>query len=94
MPALKDLFKTASTKNKSLLNMYACVWGGSGFGFRICMKCLFFLLFPKLFPDLCLDLVELRVLWGKNAVLANNSYFKYSFIDFLKTEALKGLIHG
>lgn len=50
-----------------------------------------FSLFPKLFPDLCLDLVELRVLWGKNAVLANNSCFKYSFIDFLKTEASKDL---
>ena len=95
MAALKDLLKTASTRNKSLLNMYACVWGGSGFGFWICIKCLFFLLFPKLFPDLCLDLLELRVLWGKkNAVLAKNSYFKYGFIDFLKTEALKGLIHG
>lgn len=67
MSALKDLPKTDSTKNKSLLNMYTCVWGGSGFGFRICMKYLFFLLFPKLFPDLCIDILELGVL-------------KYSFI--------------
>ena len=67
MSALKDLPKTDSTQNKSLLNMYTCVGGGSGFGFRICMKYLFFLLFPKLFPDLCLDLLELGVL-------------KYSFI--------------
>jgi len=68
---------TESTENKLLLNMYACVWGGSSFGFGICMKYLFFLLFLKLFPDLCLDLLELTVLWGKkNAVPAKNSFFK------------------
>lgn len=80
MSALKGLPRTESTKNKSPLNMYACVWGGSGLGFRICMKYLFFLLFPKLFPDLCLDLLELRALWEKNAAFAKNSYFKCSSI--------------